>query len=114
MMKIYVCRGCFESRETHGKVGCGQSHVTFVASDAHNHFCGRCKRYFGQHYVELVYTPESIFVMEHNIEGLRERCRQLEGRCEVLENHIKYKPGGEGEFEALCSFYKAADSEIKS
>lgn len=53
-------------------------------------------------------TKRLLFVMRE-----RERERKSEAqsiidtwrkKCELLENHIKYQPGGEGALEALCSF----------
>lgn len=110
-MKVFkICVECFVSRNTNGMTNIEQRmHVRFDSAI----LCLLCKRYTTR-FVQVFYKPENICMMENTIEALKQRCVQLEAKCEVLENHIKYAPGGEGEFKALCSFYKAVmDSEIK-
>ena len=101
-----MCEECYETRETH----CGGA-VTIRVLPLHcGYMCMLCQSY-GVKFIETFYEPASIGVMENTIKTLKDKCDQLEARCEVLENHIKYAPGGEGAFKAMCSFYKSVETE---
>lgn len=97
---------CYEARETHS----GWAASVCVHRLEEGYKCVLCERY-GERFVKTYYQPDSIGVMENTIHALKEECNKLEARCEVLENHIKYAPGGEGAFKAMCSFYKLAETE---
>lgn len=109
MTHVYMCDLCHLHHENYAT-----SSRPIWPRLQEGYVCILCQRLTGAGCVEVYYAPDCFGKMLRKIKELKKECEQLKMQNEVFENHIKYKPGGEGEFKAMCSFYKAVmDSEIK-
>lgn len=57
------------------------------------------------------YSLPHLLQMEADAHYQEQEINELKTKIKILENHIRYQPGGEGALEALESFRESTDKQ---
>lgn len=57
------------------------------------------------------YNVPHLLQMEADAHYQEQEINELKAKIKILENHIRYQPGGEGALEALESFRESTDKQ---
>lgn len=106
--KIYACEDC-----------CPPGVHTFISSvvSGLKYYCSVCDKLVTKITI-MNYSAERILDIERRlfhksreVDELKVKNKILEKKVEILENHIRFQPRGDGALEALEHFFSLADPD---
>lgn len=107
-MKIYACEDCCPPG-VHAFISSSASEIKFRCS-----VCDKLvtkmtiMNYSAEHILDKEYQ---LFHKSREVDELKVKNKILEKKVEILENHIRFQPRGDGALEALEHFMSLADPD---
>lgn len=101
IVEIAVCRDCVPvSKNIH----------FYTYGNSRSYVCGLCgKKRTTMGFAR--YNVPHLLQMEADAHYQEQEINELKAKIKILENHIRYQPGGEGALEALESFRESTDKQ---